>query len=121
MYGATQPVQVSLALDGVTAGRVLAHLTLATTTKMSIEFSSGQEFDAAISDSAGKVVHRWGAGKMFAQMVHSLDVAPEKQWVVDVPVTPVLPPGKYSLQVWLLISGQPAKAYSASVPFEVTP
>lgn len=121
MQGATQPVAVALALDGVTSTRVLAHLTLSTASKLILGFSSGQEYDAAIVNSAGKEVYRWSAGKMFAQTLHNVELTTEQQWVVDTSPTPALAPGKYSLQVWLTVTGQPAKAYSASLPFEVAP
>ena len=119
MQGA-EGVSTALALDGVAANKIAAHFTLTTASKLTLEFSSAQEFDAAVVNSAGKEVFRWSAGRMFAEMLHSVDVVAEKQWPVTLSPTPALPPGKYVLRVWLTTMGQSAKPYSATVSFEVT-
>ncbi len=119
-------VSFALSLDNKTykpGDKMTARLTLRNTQPqpLVLEFSSGQEYDVVIQDSAGKEVYRWSAGKMFAQLMHNVSVAGEKNWVVDITLAAPLPAGKYAVQAWLTTTGTPSKKYSASSGFDVTP
>jgi hypothetical protein len=117
-------VSFSLALDrsSYRAGDPLtARLTLRTVgnAPLVLEFSSGQEYDVAFLDDAGKEVYRWSAGRMFPQVLHSITVNGEKNWVVNIQTPSALAPGNYTAQAWLTNTSNTPKQYSASVPFAV--
>jgi hypothetical protein len=86
---------------------------------LELQFGSGQEFDVLVIDAAGKEVYRWSAGRMFAQVLHSLTVSGEKNWVAQVSLPATLAPGKYSAQAYLTAVGAPPRRYSASAGFEI--
>lgn len=120
--GAHVSFGLSLDRSSYKAGdKVAARLSLRNTRPepLVLDFNSGQEFDVAIVDAAGKEVYRWSAGRMFAQMLHDLSITGEKNWAAQLALPAGLAPGKYSAQAWLTATGTPAKRYSASAGFEI--
>lgn len=69
------------------------HLTfsIANTTKMplSYSFSTTQQYDVTISNSAGTAVWHWSKGKMFGQIVTKLTLSPGQSKVYEIPWTQV--------------------------------
>ncbi len=82
-----------------------------------LDFTSSQEFDITVRNSKGEQVYTWSATKLFAQVLHSLVVEGEKDWVATVPLDQ-LAPGAYTLEGYL--TNGPARSYSATVAFTIT-
>ncbi len=91
---------------------------------LTLEFSSGQQFDFEIRSADGESVYRWSADKSFIAALTSLELSPgRKTFLVSTPLgnresaTP-WPAGRYLVEAWLTTVGD--KAYSAVVPIEIT-
>jgi hypothetical protein len=118
-------VSFGLSIDrpSYTPGSTLrARMTLRNTGEpLQLEFSSGQVYDLAIKDAAGKVVWKWSDGKQFTLAVQRLQIlGGERNWVDDVALRPggnPLPPGDYTLEAWLATTG--AVSYKASTGFTI--
>src|SRR5262249_50509117 len=95
-----------------------ARLTIRNTTSLplSLPFNSGQQYDLAIRDEAGRQVFLWSEGKVFIQVLMRLDLNPgEKTFVIDVKLADragkTFPAGRYTVEGWLTTSA--GKQYSA--------
>lgn len=118
-------VSFTLTLDKTTYptqnADMIARLTLSVkqAEPLSLTFSSGQMFDLVVRNSAGKDVYRWSAGVLFAQIVQTIQVSGEKNWVVHAVLgkAAALPPGQYTAEGYLTPTGD--KRYTATVGFEV--
>jgi intracellular proteinase inhibitor BsuPI len=116
---------IELALDDaeyeVSADAVLsAHLNIrnSTTDPETLTFATGQVYDLEIRDDQGSVVYLWSKGKVFPQVVTTVQVQYEKEFALTAPLAH-LRPGKYVVKAWLLLEGPP-RAYSASARFTIT-
>jgi len=114
------------ALYNLPPGDITALLRLRTNSSLPIplEFASGQEFEVAVLDSAGKTVWKWSDGQVFAQSLHSKVIAGEWAVPVRIPKSALPPngslPEKYTVQAWLTTAG-PNPHYASSVPLVITP
>lgn len=111
----------TLALDQTTyaaGSTALARFALRHTggTPLTLTFNSGQEFDVIVRDSSGNQVYRWSIDKLFAQVVHSVTINGEKNWVVSIPLNR-LPGGRYTAEAHL-VNTDPA-SYLAIVAFTI--
>jgi len=64
VYGVGEPVRLTL------------EVTNDSTQAVSLDFSSGQRFDFAISDASGENVWQWSAGRSFIQMMGQETIEP---------------------------------------------
>ncbi len=101
-----------------------ARLTIRNTSALplTLDFSSGQRYDLAIRDSAGRQVYLWSEGKAFILVLGRLELSPGEQvYLVEVPLADrnnrPFAAGRYTLEAWLTTVG--GKAYSATIPFEL--
>jgi hypothetical protein len=90
---------------------------------ISLTFNSGQLYDLELRNEAGDVVFRWSNGRLFSQIVQTIAFQPgETNYVIETALADrtgkPLPAGKYIAQGWLTAAG-PAKAYSASISFQI--
>lgn len=88
-----------------------------TTDPVSLTFPTGQIYDLEIRDDQGNAVYLWSKNKVFPQMVTTLQLQYEKDYMIAAPLAG-LPPGKYVAQGWLAVEGPP-RAYSGSARFEI--
>jgi hypothetical protein len=95
-----------------------------TSQPLTLRFNSGQQFDLEIRNAAGEVVYRWSDGKAFTEALTSIELSPgRKTFSVSAPlgdregIAP-LAAGRYLVEGWLTTSN--GKAYSATVPIEIT-
>jgi hypothetical protein len=103
-------------------GKLRARMTLRNTGEpLELEFSSGQIYDLAIRDSAGKVVGQWSAGRSFILVLQRLRIeGGERNWVEEAPLSAngnPLPPGEYTAEAWLVTTG--GIRYRASAGFAI--
>lgn len=101
-----------------------ANLTLRhsdSTDPLTLQFSSGQEFDYILSDSTGKVIYQFSSTATFIQATHTLTIAKEHNWPLRIPLRGadgrVLPGGTYKLEGFLTTAG--GVRYRAMVTIEV--
>jgi hypothetical protein len=87
------------------------------TDPVTLIFLTGQIDDLEIRDDEGKVVFLWSKGKLFAQIVTTVEMQDERDHVITAPLVG-LRLGKYVAQGWLVVDG-PQRAYSASARFEI--
>ncbi len=83
---------------------------------LTLLFSSSQLFDVAVFDDQGNDVFRWSQGKEFAAALQTLEVNRHRDWVIPLPQ---LQPGAYTVRGWLMVSDQPAKAWSATTSLTI--
>ncbi len=97
---------------------LIAQLTLRNTQPepLKLSFSSGQMFDLAIKNEKGERVYAWSADKAFIMVFIDLEVAGEKNFIVEAPL-PRLSPGRYTVEAWLTNTG--TRDFTASAPMEV--
>ncbi len=122
---ATEPeISVSLALDHAAysasdSATLNARLSIRNSTAEPevLTFPSGQLYDLEIRDEQGNVVYQWSRGKLFPQVITTLQLQFEKDYPIAAPLAG-LPPGKYIVQAWLAVQGPP-RAYSASSRIEI--
>ncbi|MBY0504207.1 MAG: hypothetical protein K2X03_09865 [Bryobacteraceae bacterium] len=90
---------------------VLARMTLRTEEELVLDFSSGQEFDYRLLDSAGEVVYQWSATRTFLAALQTLRINREKNWTATIPLTNFngqpLPAGRYTLDGYITTTGGP--------------
>ena len=65
--------------------RLVFHVTNRADRVVEITFSSGQRYDFAVLDSAGREVWRWSADRMFTQAVETRQLAPNETLTFDEP------------------------------------
>jgi hypothetical protein len=101
-----------------------ARLSIRNTSSLpvTLPFSSGQQYDLAIRDAAGRQVFLWSESKAFIQVLTQFDLNPgEKTFVIEVSLADrtgkALPQGRYTVEGWLTTIG--GKQYSATLPFEI--
>jgi len=88
-------------------------------------FGTGQEFDFAIYDPAGKEIWRWSNGKQFPQYAHRVTLNACSANPVDrvcivgyaefLPKELIMPAGLYTLKGWLTAD----KTMEAKITFEI--
>lgn len=85
-----------------------------------IVFPTGQTYDFALRDEAGKTLWRWSDGRAFTQTLRRESIQGEKNWAVRVPLYDargnIFPAGRYTLEAWLATGGEPR--WRAQVSFE---
>jgi hypothetical protein len=122
---ATAPeTSFTLALDNAsytaspTRGVARARLALRHTgpDTLKLDFTSGQEFDLTIRNSKGEAVYQWSSNKLFAQVLHSLEINGEKDWALSFPLDQ-LAPGSYTAEGFL--TNIPARSYTSTVAFTI--
>ena len=102
------------------AGPVLATLRLHVNSKLplTLTFTSGQEYDFALLDSAGLTVWRWSASRTFLQALHQRIVADEWSETVEIPWPTtsggVLQPGDYTVEA--VVTNANSLPFAATVP-----
>jgi hypothetical protein len=84
---------------------------------LKLDFGSGQEFDLVVRNDKGDRVWVWSAGRLFAQLVHSIELLGEKNWIAEIPLENIAP-GRYVAEAFL--TNSEARTYVATVPFTVT-
>ena len=72
-----------------------------------VAFPSGQQYDFAVTDSVGREVYRWGAGRMFTQSVQNKLIGAEETLRIDERAEVTLPHGKYIAVATLRSSNHP--------------
>jgi hypothetical protein len=82
-------------------------LDVPTETPLTLHFFSGQEYDLRLRDSRGNILWAWSADKLFAQVVHDIQVQGGYSATVEVPHPPAIPEGPhfYALEAWLTNAG----------------
>jgi hypothetical protein len=95
-------------------------LDLGTGPGMRLGFTSGQEFDAALRDSAGNILWVWSADKLFLQAMHERFVTGEWKETFEVPHPPSIPEGplNFILEVWLTTAPDQPR-FAAAVPIAI--
>jgi hypothetical protein len=102
------------------AGPVLATLRLHVNSKLPLTllFSSGQEYDFALKNSAGTTVWKWSASQTFLQALHQRTVADEWSATVEIPWPTtsggVLQPGDYTVEA--VVTNANSLPFAATVP-----
>jgi hypothetical protein len=97
---------------------VTVRLTLRNTlSELVLQFPSSQDYDVQIRDAAGEIVYTWSADKAFAAVFRTLTLPPgERNWLVEVPLSASLKPGKYTIEGWLATT---PRTYVATTSFEI--
>jgi hypothetical protein len=116
----------SVSLGATTgAGPVLATFRLHVNSKLplTLSFSSGQEYDLALKDSAGATLWKWSASQTFLQALHQRIVADEWSATVEVPwpttAAGVLQPGDYTVEA--VVTNANPVPFAATVPVTIAP
>jgi hypothetical protein len=105
------------------AGPVLATLRLHVNSKLPLTllFSSGQEYDFALKNSAGTTVWKWSASQTFLQALHQRIVADEWSATVEIPWPTtsggVLQPGDYTVEA--VVTNANSLPFAATVPVTI--
>ena len=93
--------------------RFALNLTNESKKHVELTFPSGQQYDFAVMDSAGREVYRWGAGRMFTQSVQNTLLDGGKTMNIDERAETTLPHGKYVAVATLRSSNYPIQQRSA--------
>ena len=107
------------------AGPVAATLRLHVNSPspLTLSFSSGQEYDFALKDSAGTTLWRWSDSQTFLQALHQRIVTDEWSATVQVPWPTtsggVLKPGDYTLEA--VVTNTNPVPFAATVPVTIPP
>jgi len=105
------------------AGPVLATFRLRVNSKLplTLAFSSGQEYDFALKNSAGLTLWRWSASRTFLQALHQRIVADEWSATVEIPwpttSAGVLQPGDYTVEA--VVTDANSLPFAATVPVTI--
>jgi hypothetical protein len=105
------------------AGPILATFRLHVNSKLplTLSFSSGQEYDFALKDSAGTTLWKWSASQTFLQALHERIVADEWSATVEIPwpttSAGVLQPGDYTVEA--VITNTNPVPFAATVPVTI--
>jgi hypothetical protein len=90
---------------------------------LTLSFSSGQEYDFALDDSAGNTLWTWSASRMFVQSLHQRTVAGEWTETVEIPWPATAggspQPGDYTVRASVTTAG--STAFAAAVPVTIEP
>ena len=123
--GAAPSASFSVSVGPATgAGTVLATLRLQVNSKLplTLSFSSGQEYDFALKNSAG-TLWRWSASRTFLQQLHQRIVADEWSATVEIPWPTssggVLQPGDYTVEA--VVTNTDSLPFAAAVPVTIAP
>ena len=84
---------------------------------LTLTFPTSQIYDLEIRDEKGVVVFKWSSDKGFAQVVTTVEIQAEKNYVIGATLGG-LPAGTYVAQAWFTTAGPP-RAYSASTAFQI--
>ena len=101
-YNSGQPVRITFRVTN-TSGKTVTY-----------NFGSGQRYDITASNSDGKQVWEWAAGKLFSQNLSTVSVAPGKAltyqavWNGRDSSSRPLSPGTYTLEAHLTSNNRPA-------------
>ena len=90
-------------------------------TPLTLSFTSGQEYDFALNDSAGNTIWLWSASRTFLQALHQRTVTDEWSETVEIP-WPTAPggglqPGDYTVRATVTASA--STPFAATVPVTV--
>jgi hypothetical protein len=105
------------------AGPVLATFRLRVNSKLplTLSFTSGQEYDFVLKNSAGMMIWRWSASRTFVQAMHQRIVADEWTATVEVPwpttAEGVLQPGDYTVEA--VVTNSDTLPFAAAVPVRI--
>ncbi|MBA3672380.1 MAG: hypothetical protein H0W68_10230 [Gemmatimonadaceae bacterium] len=91
-------------------------LTNQTKKHLELSFASGQQYDFAVLDDAGREVYRWGSARMFTQSMQNKLLGGGETFHIDERATTTLPHGAYVAVATLRSSNFPV---SRRVPFEL--
>jgi Intracellular proteinase inhibitor len=104
-------------------GPVLATLRLQVNSPapLTLSFTSGQEYDLALNDSAGNTIWLWSASRTFLQALHQRTVTDEWIETVEIP-WPTAPggglqPGDYTVRATVTASA--STPFAATVPVTI--
>lgn len=91
------------ATDGAEPGTWQATLRIELPGTVRLQFLSGQEFDARLRDSSGRIVWVWSADKLFVQALHDLRINGVWTANIVIPHPPSIPeaPQTYTLEAWM--------------------
>ena len=104
-------------------GPVLATFRLRVNSNLplTLSFSSGQEYDFALKDSAGTTLWKWSASQTFLQALHQRIVADEWSATVEIPwpttSAGVLQPGDYTVEA--VVTNANPEPFAATVPVTI--
>ncbi|MBZ5593694.1 MAG: hypothetical protein LAP39_15755 [Acidobacteriia bacterium] len=107
------------------AGPVLATFRLHVNSKLplTLSFSSWQEYDFALKNSAGTTLWSWSASRTFLRALHQRIVANEWSATVEIPWPTtsggVLQPGDYTVQA--VVTNANSLPFAATVPVTIAP
>jgi Intracellular proteinase inhibitor len=102
---------------------VLAHARLTLKgNPITLQFSSGKEFDLVLRDAQGTALTFWSLGIAFSNNVHQVVVNGEKNWIADLRLVgkdggPLAMPGTYTVEGYLVNSDPPQ--YRAQTSFTI--
>jgi hypothetical protein len=105
------------------ASPVLATFRLHVNSKLplTLSFSSGQEYDFALKDSAGTTLWKWSASQTFLQALHQRIVADEWSATVEIPWPTtsggVLQAGDYTVEA--VVTNANTLPFAATVPVTI--
>jgi len=90
---------------------------------LTLSFSSGQEYDLALNDSAGNTLWTWSASRTFLQSLHQRTVTDEWSATVEIP-WPAAPggglqPGDYTVRA--SVTAASSTPFAATVPVTIAP
>jgi len=114
------PVDPLRAIPLLTARLTIHNVTAAPVT---LQFSSGQQFDLAIREAGGGQALQWSAGKFFIQSLTRVELGPgeARSFPVELRLAgrsgKTLPEGRYTAEGWLTTVGD--KRYAATAAFEI--
>ena len=106
------------------AGPVLATSRLRVNSKLPLTllFSSGQEYDFALKNSAGATLWRWSASRTFLQALHQRIVTDEWSATVEIPWPTTsggaLQPGDYTVEA--VVTNANSLPFAATVPVTIS-
>jgi hypothetical protein len=91
-------------------------LTNASKKNVELEFPSGQQYDFAVVDSAGREVYRWGNGRMFTQSLQNRPLDRGETLRFEESLDKPLPSGSYIAVATVRSSNYPVQE---RVPFQL--
>jgi hypothetical protein len=111
------PIDPNSAVPALNARMVLRNTTGA---PLTLDFTSGQEFEMVLWNEKGEQVWHWSDGRAFTAALHSISVrAGDRVWsetirLGDAATGRPLPAGRYVLESWL--TSTMGRTFTASVP-----
>jgi hypothetical protein len=101
-----------------------ARITLRNTQQDAVRliFPTAQSYDLVVKDERGAEVYKWSSGRVFLQVLRTLNFRGETNWTVAVPLSQAnrsaWPAGRYTVEAWLTHSGTPQQ-FVAIAGFEL--